>query len=190
MKKFFVFAFSAAALTLASCGGNSTESAQDADSLMVDSAAVVEDPIAALQAAIEAGDTEQIQTLLEQAAEQLNVLSEEEKAEYASKLQQFVEENKAKLEEASISTTTLDDVVSTIKNLPESAQELGENAVDAAKEDVQNAASEAVESAKASAEEKVQSAKDAANQKVEDAANKASDKVNEGISKAASKLKL
>ncbi len=189
MKKFFVFAFSAVALTLASCGGNSTEGAQDADSLQSDSA-LVEDPIGALQEALQAGDTEQVQALLDLAAEQLETLSDEEKAEYAYKLQEFVATNKEKLEEASVSTATVESVVSTIKDLPSSVEELGESAVDAVKSDAQTIVDDAKDAVKTSVDEKVQDAKDAANAKVEDAANKASDKVNEGISKAASKLKI
>lgn len=194
MKKFFVCALGAAALTFAACG-NKTKQADCCDSTCVDSAAAATaDPVASLTDALKNADATQVEALLKQAGETLETLGAEEKAKYAYKLQEFIATNKSKLDELNVNTVTVSSLVDAVKNLPQTATGLADDAASAAKSDAQQVAAETKAAAVEKVNEKVEETKAAAvekaNEKVDEAAKAASDKVNEGLSKAAGKLKL
>jgi len=189
MKKIFVLIMAAAAISFTACDGNKTEGAAAEDSLATDTVATVADPVAALTEAVQTGDPATIVEALKTATNDIVNLSDEQKAEYTSKLKAFVEEHKDKLEEIAAGNATLAGLVSTIKELPTSATDAATDAVDAAKAD----ASEAVENVKDAASEKAEEVKAAAEKKVNDAVNdatqKATDAASDAIDKAAEKTK-
>ncbi|MDD7303884.1 MAG: hypothetical protein PUG76_05050 [Prevotellaceae bacterium] len=193
MKKLFVCALGVAALTFAACG-NKTKQADCCDSTCVDSTAVAADPVAALSDALKNADAAKVEALLKQAGTTLESLGAEEKAQYAYKLQEFISNNKAKLEELNVNTLSVTSLVDAVKNLPQTATGLAGEAADAAKSDAQQVASETKAAVVEKATEKVEETKAAAvekaNEKVDEAAKAAGNKVNEGLNKAAGKLKL
>lgn len=179
MKKVFLFVVAAATLTLAACGNQTEKAAEAADSTM----ALTGDPIEALQSALGSQSFDKVQALLNQAGDYLANLSDEEKAAYVSKLQQFVEQNKAALEAASINTTTVSSLIEAVKDLPTSVSGLAGEAKDAAQADAQ----QAVEDVKAAASAKVDEVKTQATEKVEAAKTQAVEKANVTVDKAMEK---
>lgn len=193
MKKLFVFVLAALSLTFTACCGQCGKSEAAADS----TAAAAADPIGQLQKALETRSFDQVQTLLNQAGDYLANLSDEEKAAYVSKLQAFVEQNKAALEAASVNTTTVSSLIEAVKDLPTTVSGMAGEAAGAAKadaqqavEDVKAAASSKAEDVKTQAQEKVNAAKNQAVDKANAAVDKAAGKATDAVSNAASKLKL
>lgn len=199
MKKMLSLVAVATAISFASCGGSTNGNTAQEDSLQIDTVAVLDQTSALdvvaniLSQKLEQKDVAGIQAVVEEVKEQVEALiatgDVEEAAKYASKIQQFVETNKAKLEEISQGQTTIEELVNAVKALPATVEQTKDAAVEAVKADA-NAAAEGV---KAAAEEKanemVEDAKAKANEKVDEAVNKAAEKANSAINDAAAKAK-
>lgn len=220
MKKLFALAAVAAALSLSACSGSTSANTAEEDSLAletgvaggVEPAAVVN----ALTGLVQEGDaqaiTDAVANIQNDLAAIINTGDAEKAAEYASKIQAFVEENADKLQSFNINTTTLNDIISAAKALPVNAESTAAAAAEAVQSDAQAAvdaqvqtakdkadeaveaakakASETVDAAKAKANETVETGKAKANEAVQDAATKANKAASDAINDAASKLKL
>lgn len=120
-------------------------------------------PLKALGEKLEAGDAEGITAALAEAKAKIEALVAEGKNEEAQKIgaaiKEFIDTNKEKLDAAAVK---VDDVVTTISNLPAAA----EAAAEAGAEAVENAADAAVEAGKAKAGEQIDKAADAAKKKL------------------------
>lgn len=187
-----MFAMAAVAMTFASCGNKTEGEVATEDSLSIDTIATIDaeqDPVEALSAAVETGDATKISELINQASQKLQGLTGDEAKEYAFQLQKFVEENKAKLEEVAVSTTTLSDLVNAVTNVPETATEVATAAKEAVKADAQKVADDAKAAAQQKAEEVKAAAEKKANEAVNAAAQKASNAAANAIDKAAADAK-
>ncbi len=183
MKKFFILAVTA--IGLAACGGNTKEAPETVavDTLTSEMSAQLDE----LAAKVQEGDTAAILELSKQAGEYVDELiaaGDSAAAElYSSKIKEFVEDNKAKLEELNV-TSTLGEIVDAVVALPGEAEKTAEEAVEAVKSD----AEAAVEAGKEKAAEAVDAAKAEAEQKVDAAKAKAAEKTNEVIDAGAKKV--
>ena len=203
MKKLFAMAAFAAAMILGACTGSQTsEEALDLEK------STPEAVVSSLTETVKAGDATAITAALTSVQTQLGKLLEEgnaEKvAEYAAKIQTFVEENAEALKGLNIDVTPLTTVIEQVKALPGNAQEAAqdaaatvqsevEGAVEGAVQDAQATANEAVEAGKAAANEAVEAGKAAANEAVEAgkaAVEEGKAKANEAIQKGADQLKF
>lgn len=208
MKKLFVLAAAAAAMTFASCGNKAGNTAAQ-DSTAVDSVeAVAQDANAAAEEAIgniktllDGKDANALKSAIEnvkaKAAEFLAQNPEVAK-EYLTKVQAFLKENADKVKAlvgdnaavgaavAALTETPADDVISGLSAALGDAKAAGAdaaaNAVDAASKaaDAANKAAEAVKNAP-------EAAKQAADKAVEDAKAKANEKANEAVNNAKAK---
>lgn len=198
MKKIFIAIAAVAAMTLASCGG---QTAQGGENDTIDTVVVEESNVEEAQAEAEAiiselAADEDATTLAEKAAkakayiEQLIKNGDVEAAKaYASKIKQFVEENKAKFDNLKDGTTTITELINGVTTLPTNIKETAEAAAEAVNADA-NAAKEAVKAAaEAKANEVVEETKAAAEAKANEAVDKAASKANEAINKAAEDAK-
>ncbi|MCF0197761.1 MAG: hypothetical protein HUK02_00355 [Bacteroidaceae bacterium] len=189
MKKVFLFAMAAVAMSFAACGNKTAENAAGVDS--IDTVAVIDevvDPIDALTEVVN-GDLTKAPELIESAKAKVQELiaagNLDEAKKYALKLQEWAESNKEKLENANINVANIVDLV---KGVPGATEDAAKAGVDAAKADaqsvaegVENAVKDAAKDAKAAAEQKVaeetakaqKAATDAANKAIDDAAAKA-----------------
>ena len=215
MKTIKLLAAAFVAAGLMSCGGNTTATSESTDSTAVaatsDSVAVgtPEELQSQLTQALESGDKEQVESLLttwKQKIEELQTSGDVASLQsYSETLQKYVSENMTKLQEAGVTTTTLNDAVQsavqaatqTASGSIDDAAAKANQAIDEATknmpEAVKNAAKEQVdqvkEQAKAKAQEKADEAKAKAQEKVDEAKAKAQDKVDEAKSKAQDKAK-
>lgn len=146
--------------------------------------------------AIEAKDATTFQQKIEEAKAFIAQLIEqgktEEAAKYTEQLQQFLAENKAKIEEFATGNETLNEMVNSVAQLPTDvaalATALGVQAKDAAvetKEAVEGAAADAV----AAGQQKVEDVKNAAAQKANEAVETGKQKTGEAIDNAANEVK-
>lgn len=195
MKKMFVIVMAVAAVAFTACtGGNKeAEATDETEVAAVDQE--LTDNIDELDAALEAEDGDAVQQSIEAFKAKIAELIAQGKTELAQqwseKLQQFVEENKAKIEAlspelATVAQSAVSEVVSKVAALPAAAVETANEAADAAKgaaADAVDAANQAVENTKAAAEE-------AATQAVDDAKQKANDAIDQGVSDVKGKLGL
>lgn len=216
MKKLLFMAAAIAAFTFVSCGNktgnNGTGSDSASDSLeAVTSTAVqaADDAINQLTANLDAKDASAFKTSLDDVkakiADLLNTNPELAKS-YVEKLQEFLNTNADKIKStvgtnaavatavSALTTTSADDVVSSLKSAVTSvgnnaasqvdaAAEAVKNAPDAAKQAAEAAANQAVDNAKAKAAEKT-------NEAVESAKKKTNDAIDKGVSDAKKKLGL
>jgi len=193
MKKLFIAVMAVAAIMFASCG-NKTEKGECADSCACQCApcecdpcecgkgeacdkACGECPLKAVAEKLEAGDAEGVTAALNGAVEKIQALVKEGKSEEAQKIasavKEFIETNKEKLANASVS---VDNITSTLAALPTTITETVEAGAEAVKED-----------AKGAVEEKTNEVIEAGKAKVNEAADKAVEKTNEAIDAAAEK---
>lgn len=195
----------AVVVCMASCGGRTSADTTEEDSLKIDTVAVLDEPVAPtvlnkLTEAVQSGDAAKVGALVEQVVGQLQNLAADGRAavaaEYAGKVQEFVETNKEKLQDLNINTTPITDLVNMVMSLPANASEAADAAaaavsadVEAVKRAVRDAANQKAEEVKAAADQKTEDAKAKVNEKVEDAANKAVEKTNEAIENAAAAAK-
>ena len=214
MKKIFVLAVAAAAMTFASCG-NKTGNVADQDSTAVDSVeAVAQDANAAAEEAIgniktllDGKDAGALKTAIEnvkaKAAEFLAQNPDLAK-EYLTKVQAFLKENTDKVKAlvgdnaavgaavAALTETSADDVISGLSAALGDAKATGvdaaANAADAANK-AADAVKNAPEAAKQAADKAVEDAKAKANEKAQEAVDNAKAKANEQIDKAAADAK-
>ena len=155
MKKLFVFAMAAIALTFAGCKEGKTDANADGTDSIQDTAAVVAeaaaDPAAAISALteqIEAKDANAFQAALDKAKAQIKALLEkdpETAKSYLAKIQDFLKENAEKIKAftgsnvavtsavAALTDADTDKVLETIKTAV-GVEEAANAAVDAAKE--------------------------------------------------------
>ena len=200
MKKIFSLVAIAVVISFASCGGNASSNVAVEDSLFIDTVAVLDEPQTlenvanALTRKLESGDVAGIRTVIAQASRQvrdlINAGDAAAAAEYVSKIKEFVETNKAKIEEiAGAGSTALDEIMNAVQDLPSDAENAANEAVDTLKA----AAGAAVESAKNAVEdvvnEAVESAKAKVGEKVDEAAAKATDAAGKAVDEAADKAK-
>lgn len=214
MKKLFVLAVAAAAMTFASCG-NKAGNAADQDSTAVDSVEAVaqdanvaaDEAISNISALLDGKDANALKDAIDgvkaKAAEFLAQNPDLAK-EYLTKVQTFLKENADKVKAlvgnnavvgaavSALTETSADDVISGLSAALGDAKAAGAdaaaNAVDAA-----NKAAEAVknapEAAKQAADKAVEDAKAKANEKANEAVDKAKAKAAESVDKAAADAK-
>ena len=189
MKKFFLLAMAAVAMTFTACKNEPAAPAQPEEPQAEEVVLIETDSIAKV---IEAADSTQLSSLLTTVQEQIESLKNTDPAkakEYLATIQNFLKENADKIK-AFVGTGTvaslvdqvtkfeLPDVVDAAKDIAEGA---AEGAVDAAKD----AAAEVKDAAVDKANEAVDAAKGA----VEDAKNAAADKAADAVDAAADKVK-
>jgi len=205
MKKIFSLAVLAALIGLSSCGGRTSADTTEEDSLKIDTVAVLDEPVAPtvlnkLTEVVQSGDAAKIGTLVDQVVEHIQDLVADGKisiaAEYAGKVQEFIEVNKEKLQDLNINTATITELVNKVMALPAEAAETADASAatikadaEAVKQAVKEAAKQKADEVKAAADQKVDEAKAKANKKMEDAANRAAEKIDEAIDNAAAAAK-
>lgn len=205
MKKIFSLAVLAALIGLSSCGGRTSADTTEEDSLKIDTVAVLDEPVAPtvlnkLTEVVQSGDAAKIGTLVDQVVEHIQDLVADGKisiaAEYAGKVQEFIEVNKEKLQDLNINTATITELVNKVMALPAEAVETADASAstikadaEAVKQAVKEAAKQKADEVKAAADQKVDEAKTKANKKMEDAANKAAENIDEAIDNAAAAAK-
>ncbi len=205
MKKIFSLAVLAALIGLSSCGGRTSADTTEEDSLKIDTVAVLDEPVAPtvlnkLTEVVQSGDAAQIGSLVDQVVEHIQDLVADGKisiaAEYAGKVQEFIEVNKEKLQDLNINTATITELVNKVMALPAEAAETADASAatikadaEAVKQAVKEAAKQKADEVKAAADQKVDEAKTKANKKMEDAANRAAEKIDEAIDNAAAAAK-
>ena len=205
MKKIFSLAVLAALIGLSSCGGRTSADTTEEDSLKIDTVAVLDEPVAPtvlnkLTEVVQSGDAAKIGTLVDQVVEHIQDLVADGKisiaAEYAGKVQEFIEVNKEKLQDLNINTETITELVNKVMALPAEAAETADASAatikadaEAVKQAVKEAAKQKADEVKAAADQKVDEAKTKANKKMEDAANRAAEKIDEAIDNAAAAAK-
>jgi len=196
MKKFFVMAVAALALTFTAC----TESGNDEANALVEN----------LKSQIEAGDASGLQATLTSAQAKITelVAKDPEAAKtYVAKVQEFVKENQEKIVSLVGDNAVAQGLVNTLVNTPaetvistltagqgviDNAQQQAENLKDSIEGAVQDAVDDKVNEVQDAVEEKVNATIDEANQKanekINEAADKANEKINEAANEAAKKL--
>lgn len=205
MKKIFSLAVLAALIGLSSCGGRTSADTTEEDSLKIDTVAVLDEPVAPtvlnkLTEVVQSGDAAKIGALVDQVVEHIQDLVADGKisiaAEYAGKVQEFIEVNKEKLQDLNINTATITELVNKVMALPAEAAETADASAatikadaEAVKQAVKEAAKQKADEVKAAADQKVDEAKTKANKKMEDAANRAAEKIDEAIDNAAAAAK-
>ena len=171
MRRIFSLVAVAAAFSFASCGGNSSSNTAEEDSLFIDTVAVldqaqtIENVASALTQKLESGDVAGIQTVIAQVTEQvkdlINAGDAAGAAEYVSKIKEFVETNKAKIEEiAGAGSTTINEIINAVQALPADAENAANEAVDALNADASVAAESAKDAAEDAVNEAIESAED------------------------------
>lgn len=195
MRKVLFLASAVLAITFASCG-NKAKTAEEA----VDSTAVVTaaDSITeVLSEKLSASDPAEVQTTLESLKAKYEELVKagklEQAAEYASKVQAFINEHAEEISKVASGNTTISSIVDGIKNLPTNVESAAKDAASAVKSDAEQIASDAVDKAKEEASKKVDetvnNAKEEANKKVNEKVEEANKKANDAVNKAFDKLK-
>ena len=195
MKKFFLLAMAAVAMTFTAC---KNEPAAPAPTDEPEAPEVVEITTDSIAKVIEAGDSTQLGNLLTTIQEQIETLKGTDVAKaktYLETVQTFLKENADKIK-AVVGTGTIASLVDAVNDLPAievpdvaaAAEEAVEGAVEDVKEaaeGVKDAANEKVEDAKAA----VSDAADAAANKVEEVKDAAAEKTAGAVDDAANKIK-
>lgn len=193
MKKVFVMAMAALAVTLASCGGNSKSAGDDVDSASVeatdstagevaqapvDAAASASAEIAQLTEQLESKDASKVQTTLEAVKGKIAELAKtdpEAAKTYVEQLQSWLKTNADKVKEATGNNAAVSTAVETLTTTSSSTLVEGYSKAKAAVESVTGAAGEAAGKAK----DVVDKAKSITKEKVNEDANKAVDNAKE-----------
>ena len=185
MKKVFMMAMLALAVSFTSCGN---KAAQDDPTGATE---VIEN----MRSQLDAGDVTQFQTALQTVKEKVAQLLKENPEtakEYLTKVQNFLKENADKVKAvvgdneavsgvvSSLVDMPAESVISNLQNAIGSVQEAGQQAVDDTQEAVEGVANDVKDAAEAQVEE--------AKQKAADEVNKAADKVNQKVNEGADKL--
>ena len=201
MKKFFVFAMAALALTFVGCKEGKTDANADGVDSTQDTTAVVEaaaaDPAAAISALteqIEAKDVTAFQAALDKVKAQIQQLlakDPETAKTYLAKVQEFLKTNADKIKAfagsnaavssavAAFTDADTDKVLESIKTAV-GVEEAAKGAVDAAKGQV-DAAKEKVDAAKEAVKAAPEAAKEAANKAAGQAVDKAASDIKKGL---------
>lgn len=206
MKKVFVMALAAVALTLASCGGNSKNDAAGTDSTdveMADSADVAVAPadgattsaeaeIAQLTQQLETKDAKKVQTTLETVKAKIEELAKtdpEAAKNYVEQLQGWLKTNADKVKAAAGNDATVSTVISTLTTTPSSTLVEGYSKAKAAIESATGTATDAAAKATdaaTKAQDLVDKAKSITKEKVE---QKATEEANKAVDNAKSAAK-
>lgn len=200
MKKVFVMAMAALAVTLASCGGNSKSAGDDVDSASVeatdstagevaqapvDAAASASAEIAQLTEQLESKDASKVQTTLEAVKAKIAELAKtdpEAAKTYVEQLQSWLKTNADKVKEATGNNAAVSTAVETLTTTSSSTLVEGYSKAKAAVESVTGAAGEAAgkaTEAAGKAKDVVDKAKSITKEKVNEEANKAVDNAKE-----------
>lgn len=196
MKKLFFVAIAAVGLCFASCKDKATTDQPAATQDSVE--AVVEDPAADLQKALEANDSSAFQKIITAVTEKFESLKNldgdalNKAKEYIAKAQTFLSENAEKITAFVGGNSVITGLLDKVKAIPADALAIptaAEGAKDAAEGAVEGAKG-AVEGAAAAAADKVEGAVDAAKEAgakavdaAKDAGAKAAEKVGEAVDK-------
>jgi hypothetical protein len=198
MKKVFIIATAAMALTLASCGNKNTSEAPAEQTELSAADAELENATAELAAQIETGDASKLQAAVESAKVKVAQLlkdNPEAAKEYLTKVQDYLKENADKIKTivgdnaavqtavAALADMPAETIISTLQAQLDAAGQTGQEAVDA----MQAAGEDAIDAAKNAAQEQVDQAKEEAQKAVNNAAEEAKKKANEQVDKAADK---
>ncbi|MCH3982749.1 MAG: hypothetical protein LKE41_12805 [Prevotella sp.] len=203
MKKVFLLAMTALAMTFASCGNKANPSANGTDT-PTDTVAVLskateqtaDSLTTALSSQLTSKDAKTMTATLAglqvKYAELVKAGKLEEAKGYAVKIQAFLNQHAEEIQNVAAGNTTIASLVEGIKNLPTKATTTAEEAAAAVKSDVQTlattAADKAVTDVKAAtvdkANEAVNKANDAVNNAKKEAEAKANEKVNNAKKKA------
>lgn len=180
MKKIFYAMMAVAAISFSACTGTTKGGSENdsinADSVVVDAAEDVtaDATISKLADALANNDTEQAQTLLQQAQAYIAKLQQEGKLEeakaYIAKLQQFISENEEKITPLTTGNETLNNLVAAVKALPVDAAAVAEGAKDAAVSAANEAANAAASAANEAANKAVETGKQEAGKAIDKAA--------------------
>ncbi len=200
MKKLFFVAIAAVGLCFASCKDKATTDQPAATQDSVE--AVVEDPAADLQKALEANDSSAFQKIITAVTEKFESLKNldgdalNKAKEYIAKAQTFLSENAEKITAFVGGNSVITGLLDKVKAIPADALAIPtatEGAVEGAKDAAEGAvegAKGAVEGAAAAAADKVEGAVDAAKEAgakavdaAKDAGAKAAEKVGEAVDK-------
>ena len=181
MKKFFLLAMAAVAMTFTACKNEPAAPAQPEEPQAEEVVLIETDSIAKV---IEAADSTQLSSLLTTVQEQIESLKNTDPAkakEYLATIQNFLKENADKVKAFVGDNAAVNAAVSALTAV--SAEEVVNNFMSS----VGDAANNAVEGAKDAVEGAVDNAKDAANKAVEDAKAATVDKANEAVNDAKEK---
>ena len=189
MKKFFLLAMAAVAMTFTACKNEPAAPAQPEEPQAEEVVLIETDSIAKV---IEAADSTQLSSLLTTVQEQIESLKNTDPAkakEYLATIQNFLKENADKIK-AFVGTGTVASLVDQVTKfeLPDvvdAAKDIAEGAAEGAVDAAEDAAAEVKDAAVDKANEAVDAAKGA----VEDAKNAAADKAADAVDAAADKVK-
>lgn len=180
MKKFFVTAVAALALTFTACTEGATN--EEANTLVEN-----------LQSLIESGDTSAVQSTLASAQEKIAelIIKDPEAAKtYVSKIQEFVKDNQEKIVSLIGENELTQGLVTTLVNTPVetviNTLTTGQGIIDNAQQTVENLQDSVRSSVDQAVDEKVNEVQDAVSQAVDDKINETTKKANEELNKAAS----
>ena len=207
MKKIFMMAVAAAALTFASCGQKQQAPVDpNAEVLTEEANTAADEVISQLGANLESKDVSAFQTALEAVkAKVADFLAKnpEIAKEYISKVQNFLKENADKIKAVVGTNAAVTALVDGIANLPSDSVEKLTGATEALKAlgidagslfknaaaDAVEGAADAVENVKDAAKETVENAKEAVADKANEAVQDAKDKAGEAVDKGAAAVK-
>ncbi|MBO5583355.1 MAG: hypothetical protein SPK85_04750 [Prevotella sp.] len=204
MKKLFLFAMAATALTFASCDKTAQKPADaQVDSATVDSTQVTADEstsaISELTSKLDAKDAGAFKTALNTVNDKIKELATKNPdaaKQLLTKVQGFLKDNADKIKANLGNNAAVETLVNTLTTAPvdkfvdglKAAGETKDKALDAASK-AESAIKDAPEAAKAAADKKVEEAKAKANEKANEAVNEAKQKTGEAVDKAASDIK-
>lgn len=179
MKKLFIMAMAAVAISFTSCGNKAQNAAQADENTEISTVAeAAKGVVDKLKEQIEAGDSKAIgkaiQTAVEKLAELVAKGDTEAAKKYQEQIKNFIDENADKIKEVTGGDEAVSKLIDSFVNVPVKI----EDAVNAAGESIKDGAEQAVEDAKDAAKEKIDEAKekaaDAAEEKIGEAKEKAS----------------
>ncbi|MBQ7472274.1 MAG: hypothetical protein IJS97_07620 [Prevotella sp.] len=180
MKKIFLMAIAAAAISFTSCGNKSNQAAPETVEANAEAKAAAENIISAMSQSIEKKDVAKLQEAVEQvrrqAAEFIANNPEEAKA-YLTQVQTYLKENAESVKSVVGENTVASNAVNLLTNT--SADDIVNgisNVLNTKAADVQEAGDAAVEEGKSKAAEKINEAAEKASQKVQEKVNEAKDK--------------
>lgn len=207
MKKIYICALAAMAITMASCGNKTTANQEGTDSAMVandttamagmtaaDAQGDAETLNNNLKAMIEAKDAKGIQAITAQAKEKIQQLinsgNYEAAKAYAEKVKTFINENAETVKSIAGGNETINSLVNTITNIPANAEGAANNAKEAAQNAgnaVKSSAQDAVNNAGQKIEDKVNEKKAEAKKKATEAVDKKKEEANKAVNDAVNK---
>ncbi len=200
MKKVFMMALAAAAITLSSCGNktnvpNESEIVDSTEVALNEANQAADDAIAQLTQNLEAKDASALQNALEAVKTKVSEFlanNPEIAKEYLAKVQNFLKENTDKIKAVVGDNAAVASLVDGIANIPSESVEALTGAGDALKAlgiDLTEKAGDAVEGAKDAVEDAAADAKEAVENKANEVVNDAKEKASDAVDKAAADAK-